>query len=99
MGADSPDVVIAKKLIDHAKLQGFTFQRTAADQDAPLIGKRAGSNWLDVIHIAGFSRDCLATRQRTSSLILIGNELVQRRVEGSALHVLNEVLTWEPDAG
>ncbi|MGH3807638.1 MAG: hypothetical protein ACRDRU_13645 [Pseudonocardiaceae bacterium] len=98
MGADSPDVVIAKQLIDHAKLQGFTFQRTTPDQDAPLIGKRAGSTWIDIIHIAGFSRDCLATRQRTSSLILIGNELVQRRVEGSALQVLNEVLTWEPSA-
>jgi len=60
---DSPDVVIAKRLLDHAKLQGFTFHRTAPDQDAPLIGKRAGSNWIDIIHIAGFSRDCLAIPQ------------------------------------
>jgi hypothetical protein len=34
-------------------------------------------------------------RQRTSSLIVPGGALVQRQVEGSALDVLNEVLTWE----
>ena len=43
----------------------------------------------------GFSRGCLALRQRTSSLIVSGDALVQRRVDGSALDVLNEVLTWE----
>jgi hypothetical protein len=26
---DSPDVVIAKRLLDHATLGGFTFQRSA----------------------------------------------------------------------
>jgi hypothetical protein len=46
--------------------------------------------------VTGFSHDCLAVRQRTSSLIVPGGALVQRQVEGSALDVLNEVLTWEP---
>jgi len=96
MGVDSPDVVIAKRLLDHAKLRGFAFQRAAPGEDGPLVGKRAGGAWVDIIHIAGFSRGCLAVRQRTSSLILLGNGLVERRVEGSALDVLNEVLTWEP---
>jgi hypothetical protein len=96
MGMDSPDVVIAKRLLDHAKLRGFAFQRVAPGDDGPLVGKREGGAWVDIIHIAGFSRDCLAVRQRTSSLILLsGNGLVERRVEGSALDVLNEVLTWE----
>lgn len=49
MEADSPDVVIAKQLLDHAKRDGFTFQ------------------------------------------------LMQRRVEGSALDVLQDVLTWQPE--
>ncbi len=96
MGMDSPDVVIAKELLDHVKIRGFAFWRVAPGEDGPLIGKRAGGDWVDVIHIAGFSRDCLAVRQRTSSLILLGSGLVERRVQGSALDVLNEVLTWEP---
>ncbi|MEA2211924.1 MAG: hypothetical protein QOF83_1872, partial [Solirubrobacteraceae bacterium] len=33
---------------------------------------------------------------RTSSLIVSQDTLVQRRVEGGALEVLTEVLTWEP---
>lgn len=51
--------------------------------------------WVDTIHIEGFSGDCMAWRKRTSSLILLGKGLVEHRVHGSALHVLNEVLTWE----
>ncbi|HKR51680.1 MAG TPA: hypothetical protein VJT72_19275 [Pseudonocardiaceae bacterium] len=96
MGLDSPDVVIAKRLLDHAKLRGFVFRRVAPGEDGPLIGKRVGGDWVDIIHLAGFSCDCLAMRQRTSSLIVVGNGLVERRVEGSALEVLNEVVTWEP---
>jgi hypothetical protein len=96
MRVDSPDVVIAKRLLDHAKLRGFASRRAAPGADGPLVGKRADGAWVDIIHLAGFSRDCLAVRQPTSSLILLGNGLVDRRVEGSALDVLNEVLTWEP---
>lgn len=96
MGVDSPDVVIAKRLLDHAKLRGFAFQRAAPGADGPLVGKRVNGDWMDIIRIAGFSRDCVAVRQRTSSLILPGGALVERRVEGNALDVLNEVLTWEP---
>ncbi|MGH3754343.1 MAG: hypothetical protein ACRDRP_16920 [Pseudonocardiaceae bacterium] len=95
MGVDSPDVVIAKGLLDQAKLRGFAFRRTAPGEDGPLMGHRVSGNWVDILHIAGFSRDCLAVRQRTSSLILPGGGLAERRVEGSALEVLNEVLTWE----
>ena len=94
--ADSPDVVIAKRLLDHAKRGGFTFQRAALGVDAPLVGHRVSDGWVDLIHLEGFSRDCFAWRKRTSSLIVSPNALVQRRVEGSALDVLNEVLTWEP---
>ncbi len=96
MGVDSPDVVIAKRLLDQAKLRGFAFRRTAPGEDGPLEGHRVSGGWVDIIHIAGFSRDCSALRQRTSSLILPRGALVERRVEGSALDVLNEVLTWEP---
>jgi hypothetical protein len=96
MGVDSPDVVIAKRLLDHARQCGFTFRRVCPGEDGPLVGQRVGGSWVDVIHIAGFSHGCLAVRQRTSSLALPGGGLVERRVEGSALEVLNEVLTWEP---
>jgi hypothetical protein len=94
---DSPDVVIAKQLLDHARLCGFTFHRMASGGDAPLVGHRISEDWVDLVRIEGFSRDCSAWREWTSSLIVSPDELVhcQRRVQGSAVHVLNEVLTWE----
>lgn len=92
---DSPDLTLAKRLLDHAKLRGFEFQRAAPGEDAPLVGNRVSGNWLDLIHIEGFSRDCFAWRKRISSLAVPGNSVMERRVDGSALEVLNEVLTWE----
>ncbi len=94
---DSPDLVIAKRLLDYAKQGGFTFQRAAPGEDGPLVGYRVGDGWADLIQIEGFSRDCFAWRKRISPLILSHNVLVQHEVEGSALDVLNEVLTWEQD--
>ncbi len=94
---DSPDVVIAKRLLDHAKRDGFTFQRAALGADGPLLGYRLSAGWLDLVHIEGFSRDCVAWRQRATSLIVSQDALVQRRVEGSALDVLGEVLSWDPE--
>jgi hypothetical protein len=96
MGIDSPDLVIAKRLLDQLKLCGFQFERIAPGEDGPLIGNRVTGDYVDMIHIEGFSRDCFAWRQRSSSLILPGGGLVERRADGSALDVLNEVLTWEP---
>ena len=97
MSADSADVVIAKRLVDQLRLCGFQFQRTAPGPDGPLIGSRAVGVWSDTIHIDGFSRDCLAWRTRNSSLIVPGDALVERRVQGSALAVMNTVLTWETE--
>jgi hypothetical protein len=96
VGTDSPDLVIAKRFLDELALRGFHFQRTAPGEDAPLVGNRAGNGWTDVIHIAGFSHGCFARRQCTSPLIVPDSELVERRVDGSALKVLSEVLGWEP---
>jgi hypothetical protein len=39
--------------------------------------------------------DCFAWRQGVSSLVMSQDPLVQRQIEGSALGVLREVLTWE----
>lgn len=94
--ADSPEVVIAKRLLDHARRGGFTFQRAAPGADGPLVGHRVGHDWVDLIHIEGFSHSCFAWRRRTSSLIVSAEALVHRRVQGSARDVLHEVLTWEP---
>jgi hypothetical protein len=55
MGTDSPDVVIAKRLLDHLKLCGFEFWRSAPGEDGPLVGNRVSGNWVDTIHIEGFS--------------------------------------------
>ncbi len=97
MEPDSPDLVVAKRLLDQAKLRGFEFWRVAPDEDGPLVGHRVTGDWADEIHLDGFSRGCFAYRKRISSLIIPENLLVQRRVAGSALDVLSEVLTWEPE--
>lgn len=96
MSTDSPDLVIAKRLLDHAKLRGFRFRRTAPGADGPLVGQRTSDRWVDIVCLEGFSRDCSAWRVRRSSLIIPSGELIERRVDGSALTVLNEALTWEP---
>jgi hypothetical protein len=101
MRTNSPDLVIAMRLLDSLKLSGFQFHRVGPGEDGPLVGKRVSGDWLDLVRIEGFSRDCSAWRERTSSLIVPGGALVERRVHGHALTVLNDVLTWEtgsPDA-
>jgi len=89
------DVVIAQRLLDQLKVRGFQFQRIAPGEDGPLMGSRVAGGCVDLIHIEGFSRDCFAWRKRSSLLIFAGGGLVERRTDGSALDVLNEVLTWE----
>jgi hypothetical protein len=87
--------MIAKRLLDHLKARGFQFQRAGPGEDGPLVGNRVSGDWVDLIHIEGFSSGCFAWRERTSSLIVPGEGLVERRVHGHALTVLNDVLTWE----
>ncbi|MDQ3763834.1 MAG: hypothetical protein M3460_20150 [Actinomycetota bacterium] len=82
-------------LLDELKLSGFQFQRVALGEDGPLVGHRVSGDWVDLIHIEGFSRDCFAWRKRISSLIVLGEGFVERRTQGHALTVLNEVLTWQ----
>jgi hypothetical protein len=95
MVADGPDVAIAKRLLDQLRLDGFVFARIAPGEDGPLVGNRVTDDYVDMIHIEGFSRDCFALRQRNSSLIVPGRGWVERRAEGNALYVLNEVLIWD----
>ncbi|MGH3932433.1 MAG: hypothetical protein ACRDTF_20940 [Pseudonocardiaceae bacterium] len=92
---DSPDVVMAKRLLDDLKARGFQFQRTAPGDDGPLMGYRVIDHWVDMIYIEGFSHDCLAWRQRRSSLIVPEKGLMERRISGGALTVLSEVLAWD----
>ena len=63
--------------------------------DGPLLGIRRSGDWTDTIHLGGFSRDCYAVRERSTSLVVPGDVLVERRVTGDALNVLNMVLTWD----
>ena len=94
MAAESADIVIAKRLLDQAKLQGFQFQRVAEGPDGPLLGIRHTGDCTDTLYLGGFSRDCHALRERTTSLRVPDGALVERRVTGDALHVLNAVLIW-----
>ncbi len=63
-----------------------------------MVGHRVSEDWVDLIRIEGFGRDYSAWREWTSSLIVFSDELgqCQHRVQGSAVQVLNEVLTGEP---
>lgn len=92
MRTDSPDLVIAMRLLDSLKLHGFEFQRSAPGQDGGLIGHRVNDDRIDLILIAGFSRDCFAWRQRATSLIIPGSGPVERRVDGSAIDVLKGLI-------
>ncbi len=95
MATDGPDLVIAKRLLDHIKVQGFQFQRVAEGPDGALLGTRHTGEWIDTVYLDGFSRGCYALRERKTSLAVPGSALVQRRATGDALNVLNTVLTWE----
>lgn len=94
---DSPDLARAKELLDELKSRGFQFVRTAPGLDAPVLGHRITGEWADTIYIEGFSRDCVAWRQRQTSLLVPGEQLVERHVSGGALIVLGEIVTWETD--
>lgn len=91
---DSPDLVIAKRLLDYVKAQGFQFQRVAEGPDGALLGIRDTVEWADTVYLDGFSRDCYAMRECKTSLVVPGSALVERRAT-DALNVLNTVLTWE----
>jgi hypothetical protein len=87
MQVDSPDLVIAMRLIDSLKLCGLEFRRGSPGEDGPLVGHRISGDRVDLVLIEGFSRDCFAWRQRASSLIIPGNGVVERQVDGSAIDV------------
>jgi hypothetical protein len=91
---ESADLIVAKRLLDHAKRRGFQFRPVDGGLDGALLGTRDGGEWQDVVFLAGFSRDCCAVRHRTNSLVVPGGDVVERRVTGDALNVLNAVLTW-----
>lgn len=95
MVAESPDLVIAMRLLDLVKLQGFQFRRVAEGPDGALLGTRRTGDWTDTLYLDGFSRDCYALRARTTSLLVPDGALVEHRTIGDALNVLNTVLTWE----
>lgn len=97
MRPESPGLVAAKLLLDAAKCGGFVFQRVAPGPDGPLWGVRETLRWRDTVYLAGFSKDCTATRARTSPLIIPGGRSVTHQVSGDALSVLHTVvLDWDP---
>lgn len=97
--ADTPDLAAAKRLLDAAKRDGFTFQRIAPGPDGPLRGVRETPEFLDEVYVAGLWEpdSCTALRRRRSSLIVPGGLPVTERVTGDALTVLHTVVSdWAP---
>lgn len=48
MGNDSPDVLIAKRLLNHAKLRGFEFHRVGRGADGPLVRNGMNGGRVDI---------------------------------------------------
>jgi hypothetical protein len=95
--ADDPQLRAAKRLLDLAKSQGFTFQRVAPGPDGPLFARRETTGYRDEIYLGGFDNSCHATRARTSSFIVPGGLPITARVTGDALTVLHTVVSdWPP---
>jgi hypothetical protein len=84
---DSPELVAAERLLDAAKDRGFTFERIALGEDAPLRGIRESTSWLDEVYVGGLSSGCSAARRRRYSLIVPGGLPVTERIIGVALGV------------
>jgi hypothetical protein len=95
---DSPDLAAAKRLLDIAKTQGFTFCRIAPGPDGPLRGVRETLDFLDEIYVTGIwvPDSCSAIRRRRSSLLVPGGLPVTDRVTGDALTVLHTVVSDWP---
>jgi hypothetical protein len=97
--ADSPDLAAAKRLLDAAKEQGFTFQRIAPGPDGPLRGVRRTVEFVDEVYVGGCGQpdSCTAIRRRRSSLVVPGGLPVTQRMIGDALTVLHTVVAdWQP---
>jgi hypothetical protein len=94
--ADSPELTAAKRLLDLAKSQGFTFQRISPGPDGPLFAQRETTEHRDGIYLGGFSDSCHATRATKSSLIVPGGLPITAQISGDALSVLHTVVTdWK----
>jgi hypothetical protein len=96
---DSPDLAAAKRLLDAAKLQGFTFERIAPGPDGPLRGVRQTPQFVDEIYVAGCGapNSYTAIRRHRYSLLVPGGLPVSARVTGDALTVLHTVVAdWPP---
>ena len=91
---DSTDLAAAKRLLNTAKDQGFTFERIAQGPDAPLRGIRETVEYCDEIYLAGCGQpdSCTAIRRRRCSLVMPGGLPVTDRVTGDALVVLHTVV-------
>lgn len=94
--AEGPELRAAKRLLDLAKNQGFTFQRIAPGPDGPLFARRDTLDYRDEIYLGGFHDSCQATRARKSSLIVPSGLPITARVTGDALTVLHTVISdWD----
>ncbi len=96
VSTDSADLAAAKRLLDRARDAGFTFQRIAAGEDGPLIGRRDTLDYRDQIYLAGFGDSCHATRVRKTTLLIPSGLPIIDRVIGDALTVLHTVVTDWP---
>lgn len=93
---ETPDyLTISMRLLDHAKVKGFYFHRAMPTVDAPLVGTRHRPGWTEVIRIDGWRENCSAWKQ-PNRLVLADPPIgADDYVSGSALNVLNRVVTWQ----
>jgi hypothetical protein len=86
---DSPELAAAKRLLDAAKVQGFTFARIAPGPDGPLRGVRETVEFLDEIYVGGCGRpdSCTAIRRGLTESRGVARRAALPRGSGSSLTV------------
>jgi hypothetical protein len=94
---ESPELAAAKPLLDAAEDRGFTFERIAVGEDAPLGGARESTGWLDEVYVGGLFSGCSAARRRRYSLVVPRGLPVTERVSEDALEALHAVVDGRAD--
>jgi hypothetical protein len=94
---ESPELAAAKPLLDAAKDRGFTVERIAVGQDAPLGGVRESTGWLDEVYVGGLFSGCSAARRRRYSLVVPRGLPGTEQVSADALEALHTVVDGRTD--
>lgn len=93
--AVAPDLAAAMFLVDQLKAAGWRLERIAPGEDAPLVGKREGVDYVGWLWLDGFYRRCTARRFKRYSLVVPGGMPCTDHFSGDAITVLLKAAEWD----